>query len=437
MRLLEKFRAFAFWLLDFFKGSPIRKHYNDICKTMDNFVFNRPDTESGKNLSKILSHAISTTKFYESIGTPSQLVDFPVINKEIVRKSFDSFCSVKYNESELISVVTSGSTGTPFKVYHDRNKKFRNHADTIFFASRAGFRIGERLIYMKIFARQKTRSPLHYWVQNILPVDVIKLNDSQISQLIKQMKSEKSSFNFLGYSSALELVCKYLEKNQTGTVNAKVKSVISISESLNDYTKKTSKKFFGVTALSRYSNLENGIIAQQETDGSGRYLINSASYVVEILKPDSDEPACSGQPGRIVVTDLFNYGMPLIRYDTGDIGTFTQKENSNRNIYLTSVEGRKLDLLYDTAGNLVSSYIVYKNMWQYTEIIQYQLIQESQKEYIFKINTEGSFNREAQLVNEFKEYLGEDAIFNVRYVSEIPLLDSGKRRKIVNNYIKV
>lgn len=431
MRFLQPLRKYSFWIFDSLKGSPIRKHFYEVRSVIQS----PKSSDSEINLSKILSHSIQTTKFYKSLSPASKLEDFPVINKAIIRESFDSFLSDKFDVSELIPVVTSGSTGTPFKTYHDKNKKLRNNADTIFFASRAGFTVGDRLIYMKIFARQKMASPFHYWMQNIVPVDVIKLNDAQIAELIGQMEKSGSSFGFLGYSSALELVCKYLEKNRTVKVKADVKSIISMSESLNEYTKETTKKYFGISAVSRYSNLENGILAQQEPDGSGRYLLNTASYVVEILKMDSDETAEPGKPGRIVVTDLFNYGMPMIRYDTGDIGTFS-KESDNGNKYLSSIEGRKLDLLYDTSGNLVSSYIVYKNMWQYTEIAQYQLIQEGEKEYTFKINAEGAFTKEARLVDEFREYLGKDAVFTVEYVSEIPLLDSGKRRKIVNNYAK-
>jgi phenylacetate-CoA ligase len=106
------------------------------------------------------------------------------------------------------------------------------------------------------------------------------------------------------------------------------------------------------------------------------------------------------------------------------------------NMYLTKIEGRKLDMLYDTNGNLVSSYIVYKNMWQYTEIIQYQIIQECRKEYTMKINVDGTFTKEAKMIKEFKAYLGEDAVFTVEYVSEIPLLSSGKRKVVVNNYLR-
>jgi len=124
--------------------------------------------------------------------------------------------------------------------------------------------------------------------------------------------------------------------------------------------------------------------------------------------------------------------MPLLRYDTGDIGSI--EHGSNGVLLLKTVEGRKLDVLFDSKGNIVSSYIMYKNMWKYTEVLQYQLIQTGQKDYLFKINCNRPFEKEEQLTSEFKEYLGSDSNFKIEYVDEIVLLDSGKRRKTVNLY---
>ena len=93
-------------------------------------------------------------------------------------------------------------------------------------------------------------------------------------------------------------------------------------------------------------------------------------------------------------------------------------------------------MLLDTKGNMVSSYIMYKNMWQYTNIIQYQLIQEGEKTFTFKINVDKNFNQLDKIIKEFQIYLGQDAVIVPEYVSEIPLLSSGKRKIIVNNYVK-
>jgi len=434
--MLETLRKQAFWSLDFLRGRKVWNHYHDIAHVFTAASFGKAAVRCEKSLTAILQHAITTTEFYKNRSGLKSLYDFPVINKSIIRASFKSFISSKFKESDLIPVVTSGSTGTPFKVYHDRNKKLRNSADAIFFAQLAGYSLGNRIIYMKIWVKDKMKSSFRFWMENTIPIDVIKFDDIQIAGLLHKMEHDKSTFMIVGYSSALELVCKYIERTHKGSVEANVKSVIAISETLNDYTKETFHKYFGVLAVSRYSNLENGIIAQQEITGSGKYIINTASYVVEILKMNSDDQAEPGQMGRIVVTDLFNYGMPIIRYDTGDVGAISVDSSKAENMYFAKIEGRKIDMLYDTNGNLVSSYMVYKNMWQYTDIIQYQLIQKGQKEYTIKINVDGSFSKEAKLIKEFKFYLGEDAIISIEYVSEIPLLSSGKRKMIVNKFLQ-
>lgn len=430
MIFLEKFRAIIFWLLDYCRGSHIRRNLNEIA----NILRSNNENDYDNSLSKILTHAIETTQFYCTKTTSLELKNFPVINKSVIRANFSDFISDKYKLNDLIPIVTSGSTGTPFKTFQDKNKKLRNYADTIYFARLAGFEIGHRLVYLKIWAKQKMQSKLAYWMRNTVPVDVIHLNDQSIETLIIKMENDRSTFGILGYASALELICQHLDRKQSGPVKANVRSIIAMSESLNDYTKTTMEKYFGVPVVSRYSNLENGIIAQQELNGKSRFLINAASYHVEILKMYTDEPAPDGELGRIVITDLFNYAMPMIRYDTGDIGAIETDPEFPGRKYLSKVEGRKLDLLFDTKGEIVSSYIAYKNMWQYTDIMQYQLIQKGPKDYTFKINADKTFNREAQLVAEFKSFLGANSNFKVEYVDEIPLLASGKRKKVVNLY---
>lgn len=430
-KITETAREKIFWLLDALKGSPVKKHYNEIASLLEGNNANNQKAKEEK-LKALLQHAAATTPFYKPYK--ASLNNFPVISKTLIRENFDGFVSSAFTQEQQIPTVTSGSTGTPFKVLQHASKKTRNSADTMYFAKRAGYQIGDRLLYMKIWSANNKKPTLPGMMQNMVPVDVITFNGKEVEALVKRMESDSSSFSFLGYSSALENICRWLDSNNYGKVKAKLASAISMSETLNDYTKQTIEKYFGVPVYSRYSNLENGILAQQVPGSGHRYLINTASYLVEIFKMNEDRPAAAGELGRIIVTDLYNYAMPMIRYDTGDTGALSNYDDGKSNQYLETVEGRRLDLLYATDGSLVSSYIVYKNMWQYTEILQYQLVQYGEKDYLFKINMEGAFAKEEKLIAEFKQYLGHDANFKVEYVDEIPLLASGKRKKIANTY---
>jgi phenylacetate-coenzyme A ligase PaaK-like adenylate-forming protein len=434
-KLAAQARLLAFWLLDLSRGGIIRKHLKEIGGLL-NPVQVKAAGKHEQYLKEILGHASSHCEFYSGLPLGADLSAFPVVNKSIIKTRQEEFLARGFDPARMYSVTTSGSTGTPFQSYQDKGKKQRNYADTIFFAELTGYKIGQRLFYLKIWVEKKMRSRIAYRFQNMCPVDVIHLNDREIQFLLSRMERHSSDSGILAYASALELICRYLDRIQAPPLKTGVKSIIAMSEALNEYTRTGMEKYFGVPVFSRYSNLENGIIAQQVPGEKTGFLVNSASYHVEILQMDSDEAVAEGELGRIVVTDLFNRAMPMIRYDTGDIGAMETDPVNEARQYLSTVEGRKLDLLYDTSGAIISSYLVYKNMWQYPEIDQYQLVQEQAKQYTFRINLRGSFEKEEQLVNEFKSFLGQDADFRVEYVSEIPLLASGKRRKIVNNYIR-
>src|SRR5690606_1532220 len=132
---------------------------------------------------------------------------FPVVDKAMMRAN-SLFLSSAFNDSNRVSLVTSGSTGTPFKIYQNIDKKNRNSADTIYFANEAGFNIGNRLAYLKIWSEYNKKSALKLWLQNIQPLDVIKLDDSIIKHFIESLNA-KSTYGILGYSSALDLLARY------------------------------------------------------------------------------------------------------------------------------------------------------------------------------------------------------------------------------------
>jgi phenylacetate-CoA ligase len=324
-------------------------------------------------------------------------------------------------------VATSGSTGTPFKVVQDSNKVSRNAADNLYFSQLAGYTLGNKLYYFRMWNAFEKKGLLSRWALNMVPVDVFDLTDDYLKTFFEKLRLNKTKKSWLGYASTFETLCKYLDKTNATPIKCNLKSVIAISESLTPYTKETLKKYFNVNTVSRYSNVENGIIAQQLTNTS-YFLINTASYVVEILDFNSNKPLDYGKTGRIVVTDLYNYAMPLIRYDTGDVGAI---ELINNQLVLTSVEGRKIDAITNTKGEIIANNILLL-LNKYHELNQCQLIQKADKQYLFKINIDGPFKNEAGFIAEFKTHLGHDATIDIAYVNEIPMLASGKRRVMVN-----
>jgi len=438
MKLLaEQLRNRLFWVLDALKGDQVNAHYKDIADILENF--DSPESKNRRDtlLKQLLRHARGTTPFYRKFGNLVDLQDFPVLNKTLIRDNFQALQSSGYIKSPKHEVSTSGSSGTPFKVYQNTDKVLRNRADTIYFQKIAGYEIGYRLYYIRKWLSKYRKSRMAMALRNIKMINVSDFSDAYLEQFIEALKKDKSSKVVLSYSSALRDICQYLEHIQSGPVKTNISSIIAMAEGLGDDTREKLKYFFDAPVYLRYSNQENGILSLQLSQKNANLQINWASYFIEILHPEMDVPVAEGTLGRVVVTDLFNYGMPFIRYDTGDMAVMTKMDPYFKGSSVFSrVEGRKMDILWDTQGNVVSGFNIH-HLESYPEIRQFQFVQEDRTNYRIKIAVRAPLKATSEIVDHFKGFLGADAEITISYVDEIPQLESGKRCLIVNNYRKV
>jgi phenylacetate-CoA ligase len=154
---------------------------------------------------------------------------------------------------------------------------------------------------------------------------------------------EKYRVQYLyGYTSALhQLASNLIERG----IRLKLKVVITNAEPLYDFQREVIEACFGCEVKETYGQGEM-IVAASECDHHALHLWPEVS-VTEVLDDDG-HPVSPGQPGRIVSSSLLNEAMPLIRYDTLDIGALA-KDNScecGRNLQkIQSIYGRKDDLI--------------------------------------------------------------------------------------------
>ncbi|MDC6385743.1 phenylacetate--CoA ligase family protein [Flagellimonas taeanensis] len=432
----EWLRRAAFWSLDALKGGQVRKHYLEIQSILD-----EPESEENqkirqKILQDLLEHTIETVPFYKDIDKSSFcLEDFPIVEKQMVRENFDQFQSELLVNENNYTVTTSGSTGKPFKLLQNKDKKARNSADTFFFAEQAGYRLGSRLFYLRLWDKQYQKNRLLTLVQNMATYSVDDLTENNLARLVKELQSKGPGKSILAYTSALETICTYVEHDHQTPLDCKIDSIIAVAEALSPNTQERVKNCFGTEVISRYSNSENGILAQQRTKNfTENFQVNWASYHIEILDLNKDRPVKEGQTGRIVITDLFNYAMPLIRYDTGDVGAM-EYDAKNKAMALTKIEGRKMDMFTNTKGEYISSHIIH-HILQFGGIDQFQFVQETNGEYIIKmkVSLQYDYADEARIRQRYATYFGEDAMIRIEYVEDIPLLPSGKRKLVINKW---
>lgn len=430
--ILQQIRRRGFWCLDALKGKVVKNNYNEIREIIKDPCKKSSLDYRFKNLNNLLLHASKTVEFYSKYSLFSDLSDFPIIDKNTILNNYQKFKSNSNKYTKSYKVSSSGSTGIPFSVFQNKGKKIRNTADTIFFGEQGGLLVGDKLYYIKLWDYSNLKSKWLMFLQNIYAHSVVWNSKNAISRLIVNIEKDKSRKTLIGYPSFFSEICDYLKNENRYLNKSNIQSVISVAESLEESEKDRISKYFNAPVFIRYSNQENGILAQQTSYSDGRFVLNLASYFIEILESDSDKHVNPGCLGRIVVTDLFNFSMPMIRYDTGDMAVY--QETKSGVPFLSKIYGRRTDVIFDTSGELVSPFIFYRVL-DFTKAKQFQFIQKNSIEYIFKLNALALETDELKVRLFFKKYLGEDAIINFVYVDEIPLLSSGKRKKIINELL--
>lgn len=420
-----------YWANDFLHGSRVRYFYKDLERVLS-------DYDSGykiqqQHLQELLTHAVAYSPFYAGGGR--HLSDFPVVNKTILNQNHDAVCvpiaHIPEQKDEKVHIQrTSGSTGTPFAIPQDTRKRNRRIAELKFFNEQVGFRSHEMLGQCRIWTKWQNKSKWQSFKENIIPINISRMDEETINMIIDEVKKHKI-IALRAYASWYDALADYLEAGKRDPADLKtLKVCISSSEALNESTREKMMRIAGVPIVEAYADEEAGMLAQQKI-GDHNYYLNHSGYVFEFLKIDSDEKAAAGELARIVITDLFNYAFPLIRYDTGDTAVYrTGNQASNGWEYISKLYGRRLDLVYDTKGQPVHPMNFARILKNLPGIVQWQFIQKGKQEYLVRLNlTENGSVKNA--VQEIKAVLGEDAEVCVEYVDDIPVLASGKRKSVI------
>lgn len=418
-------RRTGFWLLDGIRGGPIRRQYEDVASKMSS------QDDSPDQLQILLDHAARTTPFYSRLPA-NDLQNLPVVTRTMYWNAFEDFQSNAFVGARLHFTTSSGSSGMPLTVGHDTAKRSRVIADILYFNDICGFRLGDSLMWLRPWATLPAKSRMERFAQNIIPVELIGMDDHVKNDVIRTLRRRRVSC-VLGYSSALWSLARHIDEMGRAAEDFGLSVVMSDSESLLPSTKRQLAAAFGCPVVDRYANEENGLLACTQPDDD-LFHLNRASYFFEFLKLDSDEPEEKGSLARIVVTDLYSYAMPMIRYDTGDLAIVAD-DGPGPARTLRSIEGRRADVIYDVLGRELSSTTIGTLMDEFADVARYQLIQESASAYRLRLCGTESARIERALEAKFVTALGSTARVAVEFVDDIPSGRNGKFRTTICNYV--
>jgi phenylacetate-CoA ligase len=92
--------------------------------------------------------------------------------------------------------------------------------------------------------------------------------------------------------------------------------IMTFGEAVRPEHRQAARDAFGARILDRYSSEEVGWMAFQCPRHDHYHALTPTTHL-EIVD-DNNQPVAPGQEGRVLVTSMHSYAMPIIRYDIGD-----------------------------------------------------------------------------------------------------------------------
>lgn len=344
------------------KGFPV----NEAKKTqaiIDGFTQADYANYLSKQLQAIVAFHLEHTPFYNTLCQGIDTKDWsalPVLTKANLQQPLANRLSDKYTLKTVHKHKTSGSSGTPFEFAKDN---FAHAMTWVTFMQRySWFNIDlntskqARFYGIPLDTNGYYKERLKDWLGNRFRFSVFDLSDAALNKVLHKFKRKK--FNYInGYTSAIVQFAKFLKRN-----NIVLKDVcptltvcIVTSEMLFDDDKKLLETQFNIPIVNEYGAAELGLIAFEDQDDN--WIVNTNHLYVEILD-NNNQPVPYGQPGKIVVTDLYNRAHPFIRYELGDLGQLSTKSTLQRPI-LESLIGRTSDFITLPSGKIAAGLTFY------------------------------------------------------------------------------
>jgi phenylacetate-CoA ligase len=307
-------------------------------------------------LGLLLAHALANVPAYKSAPRdldklrPEKFRQWPVLKKSALAGNETRFHATQLpkEHGRILSAATTGSTGEPVRLAYTDVVQFQFHAHVIRNHLWQKLDLSAKLGGINSHLQEGTQeswSPVTGAAFRTGPAATLDIGtdiDRQLDWLIE----ERPAYLQTRPSNLRALIAR---SRENGKVPPSLRAVILQSEALPEGLRELAREYWNVPLVDIYSCAEFGTLALQ-CPSHGHYHVQSESAYVEVLRTDGT-PCQPGETGRVVVTTLQNFAMPLIRYELGDYAVAGEPCPCGRGLpVLKRIVGRVRNMAVDPTG---------------------------------------------------------------------------------------
>ncbi len=365
----------------------------------------------------------------KDIQGPQDLSMLPVVTKEELKSlPLKDKISQKVKLTDCVKCSTSGSTGMPADFFYRKKDLSALNMNWLRPLLVHGIRPWHKR--MEITGPHNISS-YKSWYQHLG-----LWRSSQVSifcdpwEFVSHWRRKQPDYLY-GYSGSLKLMAEYILQEKIDDVHPA--RIFGVSDLSDTGARRVIMSAFGTRLIDLYGAAESGCIAWQCSQCPG-YHLNMDSVLIEFIQKGRNVPP--GERGRIVVTNLFSYAMPVIRYDLGDIGVMsTENPLCGRAFPLMEViEGRSDACIILPGGQVLSPLFFFGIMKPVRHIEKWKVIQTRIDHISIHIVPKSGFGKadENLILARCRRQIPAGVKIFIQKKTHIPRERSGKIRAVVS-----
>jgi phenylacetate-CoA ligase len=395
-------------------------------------------------LRKVLRHAKRSRYYRRALAgarldqvdaiQPQDLARLPLLTRQVIaRHGIDAFLTAR--PAGLVSVATSGSTGTPGRFLRSSVEEADFSARWWRVYSAYGCRMWDGQVNVATTGKPDRSGPIAMLRRlGVLPgVDRVA-SDASPDEVLERVRTANPRI-LTGYAGAIEALAEHVLRS--GARIQPPRAVFCTAMEVTDRCLELAEEAFQAPAVDVYVSNEFGVLAWSCPARRDHLHLNDDGFLFEVLRADGT-PAPMGELGELVVTSLGLTTMPLIRYRTGDMAARLEGPcKCGRGLgLLTRVHGRTAHAIRRPSGALITTPVITSLIGRaqaYEWVRGFQVREEPgrQLRFLLDVRQPPSETQRRSLVTTVESAIGRDFRLAFEVVDRIPAAPSGKRQFLV------
>jgi len=399
-----------------------------------------------RKLQRLVQHARVHVPYYrealegiDELHGLDGIETLPLLDKQTVRDRlyFDLF-SDTHRKRDMHKIATSGSTGEPFVTYADRYQLEVRFATTLRAMEWTGWRFGDKQarLWHQTLGMSKTqvmRERIDAFFMRRLFVPAFEISPQTLDEFVAEIR-DWDPVLVDGYAESLNFLAAYLRDGRSPGFSPA--AVMSSAQVLPEQVRKSIETGLDTKVFDKYGSREFSGIAYQ-CEASVDHHVMDESYLVEILV--EGRRARPGEVGEVVITDLNNFAVPLIRYRVGDLAQAVDQSQPcpcGRGLSrIGRIEGRTQAIVHCADGTWMPGTFFAHFFKDYDHIVRlFQIHQKTKGRFTLRLVKGDQWTQEGEteMLELLAGFIGDTEI-SVEHVESIPLLRTGKRSPVVSD----